>query len=103
MIKCRWREKNRILFNIDGQVYPCCYLVNVDYKSNQINKSSDQYVMEEYNKSRDELNAFKNDMISINNHNWWDLLEESWKDSDVPVLRQCKKWCSIKEKEDKDV
>ena len=35
-IKCQWREKNRLLYNIDGQVYPCCYLVNNNYMQGEM-------------------------------------------------------------------
>ena len=90
-IKCQWREKNRLLYNIDGQVYPCCYLVNNNYM-----KGDKQYVMKEYNKNKKELNIFNNDFNAINNHPWWKLLEESWKDSDK-TLHQCVRWCKIKE------
>ena len=55
-INCQWREKNRVLYNIDGQVYPCCYLVNTDYM-----KGDNQYIMKEYNKSKEQLNIFNND------------------------------------------
>ena len=91
-IKCQWREKNRILYNIDGQVYPCCYLVNTDYM-----KGDHQYLMKEYNNSKHQLNIFNNDFESINNHPWWKMLEDSWKDSSDITLRQCIKWCKIKE------
>jgi|TARA_Y100000015_G_scaffold28344_1_gene27578 hypothetical protein len=90
-IKCQWREKNRLLYNIDGQVYPCCYLVNNNYM-----KGDNQYVMKEYNKNKKELNIFNNDFNSINNHSWWNILEESWKDSDI-TLHQCIRWCTTKE------
>ena len=105
MIKCRWREKKRILFNIDGQVYPCCYLVNNNYKMQENNKTPDRYqhVMQEYNKVKDEMNVFTNDMESINRHEWWDLLEKSWEDAEVPTLRQCTRWCTVKEDNDGDV
>ena len=90
-IRCQWREKNRLLYNIDGQVYPCCYLVNNNYM-----KEDNQYVMKEYNKNKKELNIFNNDIESINRHSWWKTLEESWNDSNM-TLRQCTRWCKTKE------
>lgn len=99
-IKCKWREKNRILYNIDGQVYPCCYLVNNNFASdNQAKQTNNQYIMIEYNKVKDELNIFKNDFDSINKHPWWELLEQSWDDPSI-TLRQCKRWCTVKENTD---
>lgn len=93
MIECQWRKKQRLLFNIDGQVYPCCYLVNSNW-----GQTNDQYVMKEYNKVKNEMNVFTNDIDSINNHQWWDLLEKSWEDADIPTLTECNKWCTVKEK-----
>ena len=90
-VKCQWRERNRLLYNIDGQVYPCCYLVNNNYM-----KGDNQYVMKEYNKNKKELNIFNNDFDAINSHPWWNILEKSWKDSDI-TLHQCIRWCKTKE------
>ena len=72
MIKCKWRDESRILVNIDGQVWPCCYLVNNEYKYDVSNTKSgyndNQEVLESYRSYKDELNIFKNDMDSINRH-----------------------------------
>ena len=100
MIKCKWRELNQVIYNIDGQVYPCCYLVNVDYTSRTKAKEDskgfdDQHIMSRYNEYKDELNIFKNDIDSINMHPWWDELIESW--SNENTLRQCKRWCQVDE------
>lgn len=85
------------MFNIDGQVYPCCYLVNNNYSKQGSNLNA-QKVMVEYNKAKDEMNIFKNDIDTINKHPWWKLLEQSWEDSDI-TLHQCARWCSVKEKD----
>lgn len=102
MIKCKWRDENRILVNIDGQVWPCCYLVNNEYKYDVSNTKSgyndNQEVLESYRSYKDELNIFKNNMDSINRHKWWKELEQSWSD-ESKTLRQCVKWCTQKEEE----
>ena len=72
MIKCKWRDEKRVLVNIDGQVWPCCYLVNNEYEYDVSNSKSgykdNQEVLESYSSYKDELNIFKNDMDSINKH-----------------------------------
>jgi len=37
-IKCEWMETKRLLINPDGQVLPCCYLANVVYMYDTMNK-----------------------------------------------------------------
>lgn len=37
-IKCEWMETKRLLINPDGQVLPCCYLANVVYMYDLMNK-----------------------------------------------------------------
>ena len=37
-------------------------------------------------------------MDSINKHQWWEELEQSWSDKSK-TLRQCAKWCTQKEEE----
>jgi len=102
MIKCKWRDENRVLVNIDGQVWPCCYLVNNEYEYAVSNTKSgykdSQEVLESYRSYKDELNIFKNDMDSINKHQWWEELEQSWSDKSK-TLKQCAKWCTQKEEE----
>ena len=99
MIKCKWRELNQMVINIDGQVYPCCYLVNNDYQSRASGEKSgyreNQHIMHQYDHYKDDLNIFKNDFDSINEHPWWDELIESW--SKDKALRQCKRWCTVEE------
>lgn len=109
MIKCNWRSQNRILTNVDGQVYPCCYLVNnnftfdflgedelVETGTGTITQTDDQPIMSSYNKSKEDLNIFNKPMGQILEHPWWKELEDSWEDPDK-ILRQCKKWCTMKE------
>lgn len=101
MIKCQWREnQRRLLINVDGQVYPCCYLVNTDFEYQFVDDPPQkQYMMKRYESVKDDLNLFKNDIHSIQNHPWWTELEESWTDS-RKCLRQCKRWCTVKENND---
>lgn len=98
MIKCQWREGNRLLINVDGQVYPCCYLVNEDYTkfTRDGTGNREQSLMVEYNEARDDLNVFNSDLDTINNHPWWEKLEQSW-DDPSRTLKQCKKWCTVKD------
>lgn len=91
MIECLWKTRNTMLINIDGQVYPCCYLANQNTM-----RGANQELMNIYNDNRDDLNVFNKTIDEINNHQWWELLEESWQDSDK-TLRQCKRWCTVKE------
>lgn len=101
MIRCQWREDERkLLINVDGQVYPCCYLVNTDFENRFINDPpKKQYIMERYETHKDELNVFKNSMDNIQKHEWWTELEESWSDPNK-CLRQCRNWCTVKERDD---
>ena len=98
MIKCQWREQNRLLVNIDGQVYPCCYLVNEDYTrfTRDGVGNVEENLMSEYNEIRDELNIFKTDLDTINNHPWWGKLEKSWDDPEK-ALHNCRRWCTVKD------
>ena len=73
-------------------------LVNTRLTSNadsQINSISNNKAFTTY---KDELNIFKNDMDSINKHQWWKELEQSWSDKSK-TLKQCAKWCTQKEEE----
>lgn len=100
MIKCSWREQGRIVVNIDGQVYPCCYLVNNEYTNSKSEGKSgyldDQEILQSYRRYKDELNVFKSDMNSINRHQWFEELEQSWSDNSK-TLKQCRTWCTIEE------
>lgn len=114
MIKCSWLENHKkILVNIDGQVYPCCYLVNANFTHNflddgEVSKTGvgnipkdNQEIMNKYNDVRDEMNVFYQPMSDIMKHSWWKELEDSWKDPNK-TLRQCTAWCTVKKKEDND-
>jgi len=99
MIECAWKKEGKILTNVDGQVYPCCYLVNMNFQSDFIGNKDGQLLMNKYNEAKDELNVFKQPMSKIMNHPWWEELENSWNDSDK-TLRQCTRWCTVKENKD---
>lgn len=117
-IRCEWMAKNNALINIDGQVYPCCYLANsftlrnifgpdlkdfpdeMKYGGRQWKKSDHTgdarpYLAEEYFKNKDELNLKKNSLENILNHEWFiKTLPESWDDENL-THRLCKKYCTV--------
>tara|TARA_B100000287_G_C20050865_1_gene550353 strand:+ start:47 stop:370 length:324 start_codon:yes stop_codon:yes gene_type:complete len=104
-IKCKWRENKQVLINPDGQVYPCCFLSNIDYFVKETNNNEKGYhypmgpqtvVMTEYNKHKFKLNVKNNKMEDILKNDWWKFLENSWNDSDK-VDRRCVRYCSIKD------
>ncbi len=99
-IKCKWKQINRLLVNPDGQVYPCCYLGNLQYQYSVEGKDdlkNSQVVMKEYNDNKEKYNIHNNDMRDIINSEWFTkTLPESWKD-ETRTVRQCKTWCGEKE------
>lgn len=118
-IKCEWMAKNNALVNIDGQVYPCCYLANSftlrsifgpdiikDYpdemiyggkkweKSKEPDLNKKVHLLEEYFKHKDDLNLKNNSLEDILNHEWFtQTLPESWDDENL-THRLCKKFCN---------
>lgn len=101
IIECEWLETNRALVNPDGQVWPCCFLANQQYKFAQKNEylpSEDHPALVEYNKLKDELNIHNDTLTNILKHEWFEkTLPESWKDP-ANAIRQCEKFCSKKAK-----
>lgn len=98
MIECEWQKRNKLLVNFDGQVFPCCYIQNSyveGYTGGKRSHLQDTALMSEYEKSKDELNIFKNDINSINNHEWFKKLEQSIA-SKATAIKPCIKHCSIK-------
>lgn len=96
-ISCRWQNTNRLVVNIDGQVYPCCYIVNTHYKSKFASMLTDiqnHPVMKEYENDKDHNNVFEKPLLDIiKESNWFNnTLPNSWS-SDNPI-QQCKKHCS---------
>lgn len=100
-IECRWKKGNKLVVNIDGSVHPCCYFVNPYYMHtyNPSKKHKEFYehpVIQEYTKTKDELNIFKTPLLDIIDNSKWfnDVLPNSW-NSDSPV-RACSINCSSK-------
>tara|TARA_B100000941_G_scaffold126952_2_gene89755 strand:+ start:3146 stop:3514 length:369 start_codon:yes stop_codon:yes gene_type:complete len=111
-IKCRWLDMNKILVNPDGQVYPCCYLANKAYKSEQLGvfgpnnqvedmsqKGQNWYwkpgdeLMHEYKKNYDDLNIKNKSMEEIVNHDWYTkTLPESWEKEETR-FEACRTFC----------
>ena len=119
-IRCEWMAKNNALVNIDGQVYPCCYLANsftlrsifgldikknypeeMDYGGRKWKKSEEKdldkkiHLAEEYFKNKEHLNLKDNSLEDILNHEWFTkTLPESWNDEEL-THRLCKKFCTV--------
>jgi len=120
-IKCRWQEQGRILVNPDGQVYPCCYLCNKSYKTEQMgvfgpnNQVEDMSqpgenwyyqerdkIMIEYKRNYHDLNLKNKSMEEILNHEWYvKLLPESWEKEETRSP-ECRKFCELEEDEEND-
>ena len=108
-----------MLVQPDGQVLPCCYLSNyftannlplkpkekvyedfreiedqlyhIDLVNYQVH---DEYLYKEYEKRKDKLNIFTNDLEDILNNEWFTkILPGSWQEPDK-ISRPCKKICS---------
>jgi len=107
-ITCEWGVKNKYYQNYDGQVSPCCYLVNSTTEMRARGQTQQQEVLIEYNENMEELNIFNNSIDEILSHKWFTkTLPESWNNPDLgldtsrpnpKVLRQCAKHCGVKEK-----
>lgn len=121
---CKWIEDDeQMLVNPDGQVLPCCYLSNY-YAANNIPLKSkeevydnvntnfrriedqlyyidlvnyevhNEYLYKEYNKRKDKLNIFTNDLEDILSNEWFTkILPESWEDP-KKIAGPCKKICT---------
>ena len=121
---CKWIEDDeKMLVQPDGQILPCCYLSNYynadniplkskeevyDNVNNNFRKIEDQlyyidlvnyevhneYLYKEYQKRKDKLNIFNNDLEDILNNEWFTkILPESWKSKDT-IAGPCKRICT---------
>ena len=123
-IKCEWMQTKRVLVNPDGQVLPCCFFANVIYMydrmgapeewtpkaeygiSDQLmdvprvaHETSQEPILMNYYKNREEYNIFENDLEDILNSDWFKkTLPESWED-ESKLARQCKIYCQVKDEE----
>jgi hypothetical protein len=123
-IKCEWMQTKRVLVNPDGQVLPCCFFANVIYMydrmgapeewtpkdeygiSDQLmdvprvaHETSQETILMDYYKNREEYNIFDNDLEDILNSDWFKkTLPESWED-ESKLARQCKTYCQVKDEE----
>ncbi len=91
MIKCSWASQNKFAINPDGQVFPCCYLatlvfidkifLDIDRYDEVIPKHQQEhkhYVIQEYLKSKSNLNIHYNSIDTILNSEWFTkILPES--------------------------
>ena len=89
-IKCEWKEKDTILVNPDGQVWPCCYLPN---KKELVSKSGfyNKYYM---NKSNNLIEKNLDDILS---DNFYAFLQMSWTEKSM-CLKPCKSTCTVTHK-----
>lgn len=119
-IKCEWIEKNTILVNPDGQVWPCCYIGNPNFLYETIENPDDKLVdgvimenqLENVNKqakyhlnnptikkyvdNKKEHNIFNKPLHEIVKSEWFTkTLPESWSDSDT-LIHQCWRLCNKK-------
>ena len=118
-VKCKWLEIQRIVINPDGQVLPCCYFANLMHVGKKFGYPTtrperplepklehelvnyDMFassavttkILKDYIEVADELNVFNHPIDKILEHPWFNLLYESWDDSDK-VSRICLKHCS---------
>ena len=121
---CKWmKDDEKLLVQPDGQILPCCYLSNY-YAANNIPLKSkeevydnvdtnfrriedqlyyidlvnyevhNEYLYKEYNKRKDKLNIFTNDLEDILSNEWFTkILPESWEDP-KKIAGPCKKICT---------
>ncbi len=117
---CKWMEDDeQMLVNPDGQVLPCCYLSgyfrsnitspisrkksweDFDEIEDQLyhvdlvnNLTHNEYLYKEYEKRKDKLNIFTNDLEDILNNEWFTkILPESWESKDT-IAGACKRICT---------
>jgi hypothetical protein len=119
-IHCKWIEDDeQMLVGPDGQILPCCYLSgyfrssivplkprkesweDFDEVKDQLyhidlvnNLTHNEYLYKEYEKRKDKLNLFTNDLEDILSNEWFtEILPESWKDPNK-IAAPCKKICT---------
>jgi len=117
---CKWIEDDeQMLVGPDGQILPCCYLSGFFRSSivplkprkeswENFDKVKDQlyyvelvnyevhteYLYKEYEKRKDKLNIFTNDLEDILSNEWFTkILPESWEDP-KKIAGPCKKICT---------
>ena len=115
---CKWLEEDeQMLVGPDGQVLPCCYLSGYFTVGNESKKDKntwkydnildqlyhkdlvhnnvrEEYLYKEYEKRKDKLNIFNNDLEDILSNEWFTkILPESWEDENK-IARPCKKICT---------
>ena len=123
-IHCKWIEDDeQMLVDTNGQVLPCCYLSGffrlshskekkkfakrdnitdqlyyVDLVDSQIRA---EYIYQEYDKRKDKLNIFTNDLEDILANDWFtEILPKSWKDEKL-ISGPCKRICDKDKSEGK--
>ena len=102
-IVCRWAlPRNEIVINPDGQVLPCCYHANADFKRKNSSKEAaaavERYMgpwYKEYVENSSEYNVFEKPLSTIMNSNWFvkSLPESTVSENPISV---CEKNCSSK-------
>lgn len=118
-IECEWLDTNRLIVNPDGQVVPCCFFANSLYVSKKFNypkhynpkdhpfELKDEMVkyrltatetvadpiLRSYIEQEDDLNVNNKPLHEIVEHDWFNMLYQSWDDSNSvsPIcVRNCK-------------
>lgn len=100
-ILCKWKKEGRFLVNPDGQVYPCCYLCNSNYrflsgnKEKMTDKETTQYIWDEYLDKKDKLNVKNNPLEKIIQDDWFTkTLPKSWENEETALV-QCIEHCTV--------
>jgi MoaA/NifB/PqqE/SkfB family radical SAM enzyme len=102
-IVCRWAlPRNEIVINPDGQVLPCCYHANSDFKRKnspkEVGEGIERYMgpwFKEYIEKSSDYNVFEKPLSTIMNSNWFikSLPQSIVSENPISV---CEKNCSSK-------
>lgn len=88
-IHCKWLEDDaQMLVGVDGQILPCCYISGWFSEM-----EGNEHIYQEYQKRKDKLNIFTNDLEDILSNEWFtEILPKSWEDEKLIAL-PCRKIC----------
>ncbi len=95
-VECEWRNKQKVVVNPDGQVWPCCYLCNPTYKHSVVvgHMLEKNDVWLKYLANAEKYNVFNRPLSEIMREEWFtETLPESWEKEETS-LQACKHWCS---------
>lgn len=99
-ILCRWASINKVVINPDGQVLPCCYHANNQYKrlfNDNMSKWPDithEIYRDDYHKNLKSYNVFYTPLTSIIESKWYTQSLPNSIKSNNPI-QSCVKHCSL--------